>query len=119
MNMSRDEFLKEITKEGILQYGTTWLSNFERIKEMKKYKEMWKLFKKNYEFYLVGVKEKQGNLKIGDFINIIEQKYFPKQKTVLTLEIESRDIENSLKEIYSFINSVNDGHITLTGIKDV
>ena len=39
--MNKEEFLKELTKEGLLIYGTTWLENFKRLKELKKYKEMW------------------------------------------------------------------------------
>ena len=125
MNMNKEEFLKALSKEGLLIYGTTWLENFKRLQELKKYKEMWREFK-----------DRCGGCEMMNYVGKVrtmrevleeyEQKYFPPQKTVLTLEINSQDIENDLKEIYGFINSANGGaveefhgHITLTGIKDV
>ena len=131
--MNKEEFLKALSKEGLLIYGTTWLENFKRLQELKKYKEMWgeleeiikpgRMIVVPEEYLLI-----EGGV-IQYLIKYIKQKYFPSQKTVLTLEIESQYkecIADNLKEIYSFINSANGGaveefhgHITLTGIKDV
>ena len=41
MDMNKEEFFEECVKEGLIIYGTTWESNLKRLKEMKKYKEMW------------------------------------------------------------------------------
>ena len=38
INMSKEEFLLALNKEGLLIYGTTWLENFKRLQEIvKKY----------------------------------------------------------------------------------
>ena len=127
--MNRDEFLKELTKEGLLIYGTTWESNLKRLKEIKKYRDMWEEVNNEWGNHLVSTNYDRWTC-IRNIMKTVKQKYFPKpQKTVLTLEVESlyKDcIENNLKEIYGFINSANGGaveefhgHITLTGVKDV
>ena len=125
--MNKEEFLKECAKEGLIIYGTTWESNLKRLKELKKYKEMWEELKKIDCIGRRTITLEESIKQTLDVMKYIEQKYFPKlNKTMLTLEIESRDMEDSLRKIYGFINSANGGaveefhgHITLTGIKDV
>ena len=90
-----------------------------KIKDVKKlakllqqgeaYKQMWKEFKRKCEFYLVGIeeKEKQGNLKIGDFIDVVERKYFPKQRYFppeLKTEKAIKDLFKTIDEIRKLLN---------------
>lgn len=79
---------------------------FDKLKRGEKFEAMWKTFKANYYYYLVGVKKQQGNWTIGNFINITEDKYFPKPKEInwedrfdeLEEEFEEREAE-LIKEI--------------------
>ena len=78
----------------------------EALLRGEKYEEMWKTFKNNYYYYLVGIKNQQENWTIGNFINITEDKYFPKPKEInwkekfdeLEEEFEEREAE-LIKEI--------------------
>ena len=77
MNMNKEQFLKALNKEGLLIYGTTWLENFKRLQELKKYKEMWgDLGDKYYD-------------SVGGLMSVVRQRYFPERnKRVAFLEIE-------------------------------
>ena len=122
--MNKEEFVKECVKEELIVYGTTWESNLKRLKELKQYKKMWEEFYKVYGARMVEIDNRFWF--VESRMNVVKQRYFKPNKTMLNLEIESRDMEDSLKKIYGFINSANGGavegfygHITLTGIKDV
>ena len=70
--MNKEEFVKECVKEELIVYGITWESNLKRLKELKKYKEMWE------ELYVI-----HGNTIVDDIaslsnvMEILEQRYFP------------------------------------------
>ena len=84
--MNKEEFIGECEKEGLIIYGTTWESNFKRLKELKKYKEIWegsidsaaKVWQMWEELYVI-----HGNTIVDDIaslsnvMEILEQRYFP------------------------------------------
>jgi len=96
-NMSQEEFLLALNKEGLLIYGTTWLENFKRLQELKKYKEMWgeitdlaaktwqmwEEFKKKYSDDSLTTFDNIGYVthRVENFMDEFEQKYFPKPES--------------------------------------
>lgn len=103
-NMNIEEFLKELFKEGLLIYGTTWLENFKRLKELKKYKEMWGEFKKHCkkgELYIntyapCGL---EAGFSVKDEMDEFEQKYFPAIETLVKAKIE---VNQLIKDVTDF-----------------
>jgi len=86
--MSQEEFLLALHKEGLLINGTTWLENFKRLQELKKYKEMWEEVKKGAVY---------------KYLDEYEQKYFPEPHVINwkdrfdELEEEFEESERELK----------------------
>ena len=76
--MNKEEFVKECVKEGLIIYGTTWESNFKRLKELKKYKEMWEELKKIDCIGRGTITLEESIKQTLDVMKYIEQKYFPK-----------------------------------------
>ena len=76
--MNKEEFVKECVKEGLMIYGTTWESNFKRLKELKKYKEMWEELKKIDCIGRGTITLEESIKQTLDVMKYIEQKYFPK-----------------------------------------
>jgi len=95
--MNKEEFLEECEKEGLIIYGTTrghinqthWESNLKRLKELKKYKEMWEEF---YEVYGADMVTIDGRLWFIDSrMNAVKLRYFPKpvnKLSQLLMELE-------------------------------
>ena len=73
-----------------------------KIHEGEKYKAMWEELKDKYGFWIFGIVA-SSNLK--EIMKNIEQKYFPKLKRTITIEVEAKDnkilngFEKFLKEI--------------------
>ena len=100
-DMDKEQFLKELNKEGLLIYGTTWLENFKRLQELKRYKEMWEALYINSEW--LTTKAEMENMK---------QKYFsgPIRKTI-TIEIEGdkEDMSKFVSRLTRTIGQINFG----------
>ncbi len=76
-NMYKEEFLRELHKEGILSYGDNYLEDFKRLQEFKKYKEMWGELATMYKLPCYGLE----NSKVLGIVKFLEQKYFPEPKS--------------------------------------
>jgi len=96
--MNRDEFLKELTKEGLLIYGTTWESNLKRLKEIKKYKQMWEEFEKFHREHPYDYRVLSSN-DVYKALQNIEQKYFPEPiKKIINWEDRFNELEEEFEE---------------------
>jgi len=95
MNMNKEEFLVALNKEGLLIYGTTWLENFKRLKELKKYKEMWGEIATMYKLPCYGLEDSR----VLEIIKFLEQKYFPEpeDETAELLKEITKEVKELLK----------------------
>ena len=78
-HMDKEEFLKALNEEGLLIYGTTWLKNFRRLQELKKYKEMWEEITSDIASYNFGNQYHPFREIIRRRIEEIKQRYFPEE----------------------------------------
>ena len=92
--MYKEDFLRELHKEGILSYGDNYLEDFKRLQELKKYKEMWEKLEEEYHD------------SVGGLMYLIEQKYFPlidktaEVETLINLTKELTDFHEKLLRKY-------------------
>jgi len=93
INMNKEEFLLALNKEGLLIYGTTWLENFKRLQELKKYKEMWEELVMEYEIPQEPEDVKYTRRSILNKIKRIADKYYlksGKNKDIPFIETENK-----------------------------
>ncbi len=86
-NMDKEDFLRELHKEGILSYGDTYFEDFKHLQELKKYKDMWEKLEEEYHD------------SVGGLMYLIEQKYFPETKELKELERLLIELDNVIKKV--------------------
>lgn len=97
--MSKEEFLLALNKEGLLIYGTTWLENFKRLQELKKYKEMWGELDQDYGEDKLKMTFDE---KLNYIMDSIKQRYFPEKK-----ELMRKRLEGLLEVVDELIKALN------------
>ena len=105
--MNKEEFLKECAKEGLMIYGTTWESNLKRLKELKKYKEMWEELKKIDCIGRGTITLEESIKQTLDVMKYIEQKYFPEKRYFSRPINIYREADKLFKEILKILKENN------------
>lgn len=94
-DMGFDEFLEALHKEGLMTYGVTYYENLKHLRELKKYKEMWRgLTDCAYRYRDIS----NNYTHLIDFMNDIKQKYFPKFNELIELERLFTELNNAVKK---------------------
>ena len=113
VNMSKEEFLVALNKEGLLIYGTTWLENFKRLQELKKYKEMWGEIATMYKLPCYGLE----NSKVLLIVKFLEQRYFPEPKSKyerinnVLEQLNSPGVQTDVKELKNLLIELRDENV--------
>ena len=115
--MNKEQFFGECIREGLLIYGTTWESNFNRLKELKKYK---KIVEEIEERLMPGkvnaVKcpdgTNMGELSTLDFVRLIikdiKKKYFPPEDKTTSLHLTATGANKDIDRLYKWIDKLED-----------
>lgn len=110
MNKNKDmdftEFLETLHEEGLMTYGITYYENLEHLRELKKYKEMWKELDEEYGWCTTLYRGRLSdggytghNESIKEIMNRIEQEYFSKDKKLIELERLFTKLRNEVKRV--------------------